>query len=125
MTISVVFALAALIVVLGGAVELLRVLRTAPVPGDNVPRETGSLSNVLVWMGMTATTLLTIAMLRDVTLQAREITPILLCLGLAGERAGYLVKTWHSRSSDARNSTPYLAATAVTLLGSVIVGLNL
>ncbi|MBA3489251.1 MAG: hypothetical protein H0T78_06850 [Longispora sp.] len=127
MATSLVFFLASIVVLVGGVVELIQVLRSPPPPhgrpGDLL-RGTKTVSNVSSWVGVTAMVVLFVGFMRDVTFSARDIAPVVFCLGFAAERATYLLTLW-GRNRGNGNFAAYVAAAAITVVGGAVIGLSL
>lgn len=127
MTSTIIFAVAAIIVLVGGLVELRDALsdRTAHFTATQAEKRLRSVLDptaILVWSLVTAAFLLIPATLRDRSLGFTEAGALILAVGMACERVSYLI----TKSATVRSSRgSLLAAITVLAAGSgLVVGLT-
>lgn len=130
MVITVVLAGAAIVVLAGGATELwmsVRDRRQAPSSQDEALqqlRREMKPGGFLTWTGAAALAVFTPVLLLGSNLSARDVALVIIALGFAGERAGYLVAMWPTCTGSNRDALALVLSTGIVAVGGLVVGLT-
>jgi len=125
---SIVFVVAAVVVLIGAVVGLREAIaerHQTLTAEEALTRLKSTLdgTDVLAWSALAALALLTPALLRGVQPTLTNAGVVILALGMAAEQASYLATRW---STGARHRTPIRAGiTTLVAVGALSVGLTL